>query len=271
MSNNNVNLTQKDKFAPTPQFIAYLDILGYKQKIGKNGEHAAKLARTIDDHIKRIKRSTTELDLKEMKYVDGDIKMKAFSDNILLCSESNWYSLFSLVAILQGRMAEDGMFIRGSMCHGQLYFDNEFVCGQGIVLAHEIENDIAIYPRIIVHQTYIDAVNEKLSEKQLEPLSEYDYIGATSQVWCDFDGYRVLDYLLLSNKLAPYQDKPNEIVKKHKEHIVNELKTTPLERVRQKFLWSRNYHNCFIDRATAMGFPVGEYYISDMEVNKNGN
>ena len=258
-----------NNFTPKPQYIAYFDILGYKQKIGKNGEGAAKLASIIDDHIKRIKRSTTELDLNEMKYVDGDIKMKAFSDNILLCSESNWYSLFSLMAILQGRMAEDGLFIRGAMCHGQLYFDNEFICGQGIILAHEIENDVAIYPRIIVHQTYIDAANKALSEKELRPLSEYEYIGATSQVWCDFDGYKVLDYLLLSNNLAPYQDKPNEIIKKHKEHIVRELNINTSERIRQKFLWSKNYHNCFIERATAMGHLIEEYYISDTEINKN--
>ena len=275
MQNDEANAVNNiDALEPTPHFIALFDILGYKDKIGKYGENAAKLARIIDDHIKMIKRSTYKLDLDTMKYVEGEIRLKAFSDNILLCTNTNWAALCSLVAILQGRMAEDGLFIRGVICHGQLCFESEFICGQGLVLAYEIESKIAIYPRIILHQTYLDAINKDILEKGKLSLPEYEYIGAVgaySHFWCDFDGYKVLDYLLLANELAPYQDKPNNIIEKHKAEIIKILTSDPppSERVRQKFLWSKNYHNCYIDRAVAMGHPIGEHYICDSEIGKN--
>jgi len=256
-------MSNGNKFEPAPHYIAYLDILGYKEKIGKDGENAAHLAEIIDSHIKRAKRISLNEETKEDS--QGSIKLKAFSDNILLCTETNWAVLYSLVAVLQGRMIEDGIFIRGSLTYGSLYFDTEFLCGQGIILAHEIESEISIYPRVVVHKTYMDAVDKYLKtlNAPLHTKDAFEYHGAISQVFCDFDGYMVLDYLLSSNQLAPYQDKKNEITKRHKEEIVKNLQIKK-ERVRQKFLWCKNYHNNFIERAMSMGFQVREHYIEDV-------
>jgi hypothetical protein len=62
---------------------------------------------------------------------------------------------------IQGKlMAEYGVFIRGSIVKGNLYTNKNFLFGNGLISAYEIENELAVYPRIIVEYGLVKEVIE---------------------------------------------------------------------------------------------------------------
>ena len=223
------------EFEPSQHFIAYIDMLGYRAKIKEHG--AAELARSISKKFEE-----SEQIIKENGDERKQIKWKAFSDNVLFCTEESCMPLIGLMAFFQIKMIQENLFVRGALCHSQLYFDEKFICGDGIILAHEIESEIAIFPRIILHQSYIRAIDNFYEHK---PTSYPQFKAGIYQE--DVDGQKFLDYLELVFDFF-LNENINEmkiILSNHAEQIKNNLSRNTNERTLQKYHWAKNYHNQF--------------------------
>ena len=166
-----MNDSKKD-FTPKNQFIAYLDILGYEQLISEGGMGSKRIAEIINDSITTFRTGDkfTQRDYKaHLNFLGVDeqmqktfakqfeIDIKIFSDKIIMCIESDFNILVERVVKLQRHFLKHDIFVRGSISYGELYFDDNFVCGKGIITAYRLENDIAIYPRIIVDESCFKA------------------------------------------------------------------------------------------------------------------
>jgi hypothetical protein len=145
-----------------------------------------------------------------------------------VCTENtgvnSLYSLFYLAYILQRYLIDQhALFIRGSITEGLLYIDENYIFGSGLICAYELENEIAVYPRIILDKNLsTDKVDKSYPDK----------------LFClDGDGYYFIDYL--KNRGDGFK-----IHEKHKDLVKEELsKNGVSEKIYQKYLWCREYHN----------------------------
>jgi hypothetical protein len=89
-----------------------------------------------------------------------------FSDNVLICLESydspseifRVLTLISLVADIQRLcISEFGLLIRGGITKGVLLFNDDFVFGEGIIEAVEMEEN-SITPRIVLSKKVLDFI-----------------------------------------------------------------------------------------------------------------
>lgn len=121
-------------------YIIYFDILGYKQYFEENKDHQ-QLLHDIKGMIADIINDIQLYGLLNRK----DIKIKAFSDNVIICVEEvanlNVNALGTMVANLQIKIfLKYGLLLRGAFTKGKFYYDSDFVYGEGLIKAVEIES-----------------------------------------------------------------------------------------------------------------------------------
>ncbi|MCL2567960.1 MAG: hypothetical protein FWE12_00775 [Oscillospiraceae bacterium] len=240
--------SNSSRFDPTPHFIAYLDILGYKEKANAGD---VKLAETIDSTLDNVADFVKWFKGREID-MERDIKIKAFSDNILICTETNWDLLFLTVGVLQHRMISNGYFVRGALCHSELYFDERFLFGRGVVMAHKIESEIAKVPRIILHSSYRDAANASVDPPDEILFDVFTAVAGGLPLYLhDVDGYMFLNYLSIAIAMLEdqKQDKINNILADHCDKILHNIKDCEKrclpQGIMEKFQWCLQYHNRF--------------------------
>ena len=142
-------------------YVAYFDVLGYKDAFKKSKDISAKLIDAIEFSIKIMKEivsihNTTILGESTEKI--PEIEYKVFSDNVLICyketkddlSALSLVSFLRLVATIQRVFFErPHLIVRGGITKGHLYLTKDFVGGKALIDAVELENT-AVYPRIVI-------------------------------------------------------------------------------------------------------------------------
>ena len=146
-------------------YIAYMDILGYSAYIAENPDKANEYLQTIANAIEKVKRNVAGLSLvgKNGFNADVDIKCKTFSDNILLCMEATdnpdeirrvIVFLISVASIQRGLVIEHNLLMRGGITLGELFINNDFVFGKGLIDAVGLEKK-AENPCIIASDEFV--------------------------------------------------------------------------------------------------------------------
>ncbi|MCL2284835.1 MAG: hypothetical protein FWC32_00555 [Firmicutes bacterium] len=254
-------ITEKCKdFTPKDQFIAYIDILGYEMHMKKHG--AGELAQALDKIIMGVASfpAFPTIDSKSRS------KFKVFSDNILICSETNWYEVLLHVQYIQQYLLAAGIFSRGCMLYGELYFDDNFVCGQGIIDAHRLESEVAIFPRIIVDESFIVKMEPSIpdfyetalqaeSSRQRMDFSQVklkdNWVEIFELFKKDFDGMFFFNYMVLLEATdSTSQEEKESIFAERLIHHRNIIKQNLInnvnnKRILQKYQWCQNHHNEF--------------------------
>jgi hypothetical protein len=234
-------------------FIAYLDLLGTKERIG-NPQSLEEIYTIYRDALE--KSNTIPLD------DNSRLNVKIFSDNILISIEVNpeyeeslleldyllhFVTYFQLCALTHAAWLS-----RGCITMGELYVDtadNVFVWGEGIVHAYELESNIAIYPRVI-----IDRQNTELSSR-LAALYIKDPYSAINTV-IDSDGCEFLSFEDIA--LSKSEDERLSGLKNRYDWLIDDYfkKQFPNPKIQQKIDWIVNYHN---DVCTKKNYP--EYMV----------
>lgn len=140
-------------YATSNYCISYLDILGGANKIcnDKNNEFLNLINMIYQDVLK-------EAEL--IKLIDRkDIFVKIFSDNILLAIKIDKNDekrklkiekIISFTSNIINEMLRYGCLIRGAIVDGEFFQNELFVYGKAHVQAVKTEENIAVYPRVIV-------------------------------------------------------------------------------------------------------------------------
>ena len=110
---------------------------------------------------------------------------------------------------------------------GELFISDEIVWGKGLIEAYFLENDVAIYPRIIMSNELLKLYNENKGEG----LNLYALIQE------DFDGYWFLDFLVAFPSITNIPT----INKVLLNQSINYQLASP--RIKQKFNWTLSYFN----------------------------
>lgn len=142
----------------TPHIVAFLDFLGAadKMKSEKKSDEFLQEIYTVYAFARHIVERTE-------KERDRKLKIKIFSDNILIAEEIEDYQntdsivktyadveQFAILMYTNALLNQNLM--RGAISRGMLYMDDTFAFGEALIDAHDIESKIANYPRIIVSQ-----------------------------------------------------------------------------------------------------------------------
>ena len=146
------------KYKTKKRLIAYFDILGYKEMVGSKYFNENLLINRIK-YLTEIVYDTKVMTTKWTKW-----RTYSFSDNyaiVVKYTEDGFVREFeNLMFILRDIQCEFlslyGIMIRGAITHGAVFSGKNFIYGEGLIKAYEIENSLAIYPRIIIDGDLID-------------------------------------------------------------------------------------------------------------------
>ncbi|MEA4977761.1 MAG: hypothetical protein VB016_04340 [Methanomassiliicoccaceae archaeon] len=195
--------------------VAYMDILGYRDKIRLHPELVDEFLKTTLATVERIKKIERESKDYDPSMIPR-IRTKIFSDNFIICMK--WdpekkiiphhmfhVSFFREIAELQRVLLwEFNVLTRGSFTIGDLYIDDDCVYGPALIDAYEMENKEAKNPRMIIGDDTFDEILASIDEDHTDHMRvEYFFLK-------DADGWRYLDYYRPMLWFEPnFQDEPS--------------------------------------------------------------
>ena len=146
-------------------YIAYFDLLGYKEYFTNNPSKVSEFLDTINTAINKTKNYIQSINnsIIAQNVANLNIHTKIFSDNILLCTEvengsyekGKILSFMTVVSEIQrGFILQCGLFLRGGIVKGELSFNQDFIYGQGLIDAVELEGK-TVYPRIAISKEIV--------------------------------------------------------------------------------------------------------------------
>ncbi|OZY85964.1 hypothetical protein CBP51_02730 [Cellvibrio mixtus] len=227
------------------RYVAFIDILGFKEAVYESPENAAKFHEIAIalEHLSKVKHiiHTTIEDLKKSDEIANqawamwqDVKVTTFSDNIFISAENNNVGLMALGAyscLIYNTLFANGFFARGGITKGELFESDDVVFGKALIDAYELESKTSIFPRILIANSIIDEI-KKTTGFHIEQ---------------DFDGSYFLDVFYPGiNKLKENWQKSTGLkldLQKGKLKLSEELQKTKNQSVRSKLFWLAKYFN----------------------------
>lgn len=223
----------------TSQYIiAYLDILGVTSRMGLQKEsQVLPLNKLYNLYMFVMELTEKDKGIKNLE----DIEFKIFSDNIIIAKKLSLTSserildiksVLNCVSHFQTSVVGDavGWLVRGGITIGEFFINDTMVWGSALLRAIELEEKVAIYPRIAIDTAIL---SELQSNKELA-----DYL------LLDFDGVHFLNYMNIWHFAG-------ESVKDGFEKMKSEARNTNgqyPDRIYQKLYWHMNYINSELDK-----------------------
>jgi len=226
-------------------YVAYLDILGFKEIIRQRSEKDIK---NIYDEIRFIASIYCETDLFDLSNeVRKNLNISFLSDSIIINIPKNIpYAFSGLVAFcLNVQFKLIGLkklvLIRGAISQGNFfrYYDSKtgavIIFGDSVVDTHRLEDREAVYPRIILDETLNKLALNELSGGNLSILKNF--------IKKDEDNYFILDYMKMR---MDFGNDINTKCTQIKEYIQSELIKQTDEKILHKLEWLKKYFNSTI-------------------------
>ncbi len=216
--------------------VAYLDILGVTARIKQPNDDMLSMNKLHNLY-------TFSMEQTQAIAIEGnkDIKFKIFSDNIIIAKKTtpetlrdDIYCVLSCVGHFQELAASDsvGWLLRGGITIGSLFIDDAMVWGKALLRAYELEDKIAIYPRVIIDNNVIQNISE--DDKS------YGFVRY------DIDGFAFLNYLYNCHFVGKMLMNGFELMK-------TEVGDNPNDKVLQKLIWHKNFVNKELDNKNEKG------------------
>lgn len=160
--------------------VAYIDIIGFKAMIDEDSHLPILALRFIKKFINVFYNSLNDHGKKDYtdEESDDDALPKAtmFSDSIVISqpiTEVDYPLFIDLIAQLQYGLFCKGILIRGGICCGELYHDENYLFGKGLIKAYLLESERADYPRIVVDTNLINKIHEIVDQRFDESWRSY--------------------------------------------------------------------------------------------------
>ena len=193
-------------------YVAYFDVLGYKEAFKKSENDAVKLIESIEssiDLMKKIVQAVNDAfgDLTEKLL---EVEYKIFSDNVLVCNKGKKDPLSALslvyflrlVATIQRVFFEGSqLIVRGGITKGLLYLTGDFVGGKALVDVVGIEES-AVHPRIVVDNCILNELDSfKMQNDLFKSMIEASCLDLLVK---DIDDKHFLNYIMSYDAWMPF-------------------------------------------------------------------
>jgi hypothetical protein len=245
------------------RYVAFIDVLGLANHLsGVRGANFAKNIVTIISetlskegklfsnlrHIKsgRVVRATFPGWADNVD--DVNCRISSISDSIVISVPENVvrggkkYSrifgmliCFEMVFWLQRELIRCGILTRGAISFGRLHHGDSIVIGEGLVTAYRLENQSAIYPRVV-----LAPVIQELMLAEPTKVSGFLFRERIATLFTqDHDGTYFIDYL--GKDLMASELDWSRRLRKIDLFVRDELSEIQNLRIKQKFSWLLSY------------------------------
>ena len=226
-----------DKNQYTKCYVAFLDLLGFRNKINNSScEDILNIFKEIKNPLKKLYRGRDDGKAVEVHGPES-IHCKVMSDSICFYIEADIQNallcLLDCCAIFQAKLLRFAtpVLVRGAIVLDDLYAKEDVTFGRGLSQAYELEEKSAKYPRIIFTKETFD-LGVKGTQEQIQPrMKEF--------VFCDEDEYYCVDYLPFLSGIEKNEN--DEYCKKVHNHINQVLSTTTDSSIREKYVYLKKY------------------------------
>lgn len=240
--------------------LAYLDILGFKNKVYESEEHPEEIKPLVK--ALKINQSFADANSKGRKGVD--FRGFFFSDSFVFIVKKDVRAiphLFLVIRYLQDRLWEKELCLRGAVVLGKQYWpkNNEnIILGPAMIDAYKLESNKVKYPRIMIEGELVNTIQK--GEVLANPLSREGML--IDFIKRDDDGIYFFDILdpkitrKKNEKIAnndgnlriswdPHgEDNYEDLVNHLKEFVDKKLKDRKIisnAEVKQKYEWLQTY------------------------------
>lgn len=221
---------------------AYLDCLGFNEMM-KEGS-----VETLDKFREAIREGKEYLKINSLELENvAPIPIKLFTDNIVFGIPIYAEECIELVRVIgfagtfQLSMALKGYFYRGGVSKDELYLDNDIVYGNALLKSIDIEENVSVYPRIVIEDELIKSITGVLRKNS--SLSDIHRMFNNSVL--SYKDKHFINYLYYARD-PQTREFDLEKINRHGELIEMQLqKHINNERVRSKYLWLAEYHSFF--------------------------
>ena len=184
------------------RIVAFIDILGFSDIVNdtidkKNGED---IENKINDVVSAYRVIHDILDLNEKSdklssRSNQSKKVAIFSDSIVISFKFEepsevFFTLMELKWLIM-QLLSNGWLCRGAVSLGKLNHTDEYVFGPALIEAYLLESKAALYPRIILDRTVIDAGSLHSAVRHTRKM-EAEYVEDLLEL--DSDGMYYIDY-----------------------------------------------------------------------------
>lgn len=157
------------------QLIAFLDILGITHLIKSHCDGNEHVAIDKIEKIKKIVQTSTDIVSKSSR-----IDYLQISDSfVFVCEPDTVILLIELLSTIQVRILSECTFLlRGAITIGDAIVrdDGKFIVGPAYIQAYQLQENDAIYPRIIIDNSVAKEINKQnLANNYLQQDSDKEY------------------------------------------------------------------------------------------------
>jgi hypothetical protein len=166
------------------KIVVFYDTLGWRGKIAAAGDKPEK----IGDLRRQILGDQRLYKTRAQDQGAMDVRATSFSDNVVMSlsvTRGNLLNILGGLACTVLESTERGFLVRGGVTIGNIVHDDEAVFGPGLNRAHELESELADYPRIILDEVVVEALQKEFG-KQYGRLPLYI---ATEHGWSFIDPF----------------------------------------------------------------------------------
>lgn len=237
------------KYYYKEQLVGFLDLLGFSNivdSVQDKPELAAEKIEFLDKTIKNIREKNLSTRLfPDDNPLPQEPKYKIFSDCICIASDcivdnvelkiSNVFMFLLMLLYIQAELTLHGIFVRGAVTINWHFQNEDIVFSSALINAYYIESKKAIYPRIIIDESVIAALQKTKD-------TEANFHILNSLIKRDADGLVFLDYLEYANELD-HEEYIIDFFQEHRKLIEQQLNQKNEPKIKGKYLWLARYHN----------------------------
>ena len=235
-------------------YVAFLDVLGFKNMVTNSND--IKLTtyfnevNTVIEELKKIDRK------KNIGYIviSDSIILTIEKDTDLNKNTSILRQLCIAVGKIQKKLALNDIWLRGAISSGKTFYDqaNNQIVGPAYISAYQLEEELAIYPRVILDNRIINDLNFESSDEFIKEINnngsnEEEYIAlydwnkneSVTNRNIEQDVLFFIDYL---HDIINNSSELEDIYKNIKSNIYSST------RISKKFRWVTNYLYTILSR-----------------------
>ncbi len=243
------------------RIVAFLDILGFKslldETVDKDGNDIEEKINSVVSAYKAI-RDVWDLDngsgLAEYKKTDSK-QVSIFSDSIVVSFKVEdpsqvFYTLLEIKHVIMLLLSRK-ILCRGAVSIGKFIHTENYLFGPALVEAYTLESKAAMYPRVILDNTVVEA-GSKYSGMHHSATTEKEYVKSLLEQ--DSDGMYYVDYFFKAQSelddpdydFPSYIDNLGEIIRKGLMGSSHHSKAD----LRVKYSWMRERYNRMVEIVT---------------------
>jgi hypothetical protein len=145
------------------RYCAFVDILGFTDQIRSLRQGSGQFL-AVRELLKAVHSPAEQL-LRKVK--NSGLRAQSISDAVAVSTNATREGLSVLCAALINltmKLLHDGYFIRGAICKGLLYHDEQMVFGEALLRAYSLEDQIVRFPRIMLTSDVVQDAASRLGK-----------------------------------------------------------------------------------------------------------